>query len=80
MKAKETVSNFYRRAVGRMRGWKEKAAGLFEGKVKGASHFIEILVAIVIVIFIGALFRTQIANFITTITTKATTEATSLFN
>lgn len=79
MKAKETVSNFYWTAVCRMRGWQEKAAGLFEGKVKGASHFVEIVVAIIIVVALGLVFKTQITTFITTITNKATTEATNLF-
>lgn len=79
MKAKETVSNFYQTTAGRMRGFKEKAAGLREGKVKGASHFVEILVAIIIVVALGLIFKNQIISFITTVTTKATTEATNLF-
>ena len=48
-------------------------------KVPGASHFVEILVAIIIVIALGVTFKTQIANFITSITEQATTKASGLF-
>lgn len=48
-------------------------------RTEGASHFIEILVAIIIVIALGAIFKTQIVNFITAITSTATTKANDLF-
>lgn len=48
-------------------------------KVGGASHFIEILVAVIVVIVVGAVFKTSVSNFITTITTEATNKAKALF-
>ncbi len=48
-------------------------------RTKGASHFVEILVAIIIVIAVGAIFKNQIISFINTITGQATTKATGLF-
>jgi hypothetical protein len=48
-------------------------------KEKGASHFVEILVAIIIVIAIGFIFKEQISAFITTITARSTTESIKLF-
>ena len=48
-------------------------------KEEGASHFVEILVAIIIVIAIAAVFKNQIVNFINNITGQATSEASNLF-
>lgn len=48
-------------------------------KRQGASHFVEILVAIIIVIAIGAIFKDKIVSFINNITTSATSEANNLF-
>ena len=48
-------------------------------KEEGASHFVEILVAIIIVIAIAAVFKTQIVSFISNITGQATSEASNLF-
>lgn len=48
-------------------------------KEEGASHFVEILVAIIIVIAIAAVFKSQIVNFISNITGRATSEASNLF-
>ena len=48
-------------------------------RTKGASHFVEILVAVIIVIAVGAIFKDQIISFINTITGQATTNATNLF-
>jgi len=48
-------------------------------KKEGASHFVEILVAIIIVIAVGLVFKNQIVAFIQTIVGKATTEAQNLF-
>ena len=48
-------------------------------KEEGASHFVEILVAIIIVIAIAAVFKNQIVNFISNITGQATREASNLF-
>lgn len=48
-------------------------------KEEGASHFVEILVAIIIVIAIAAVFKTQIVIFISNITGQATSEASNLF-
>lgn len=48
-------------------------------KEEGASHFVEILVAIIIVIAIAAVFKNQIVNFISNITGQATSEASNLF-
>lgn len=48
-------------------------------KEEGASHFVEILVAIIIVIAIAAVFKNQIVSFISNITGQATSEASNLF-
>lgn len=50
-----------------------------EEKREGASHFVEILVAIIIVIALGLVFKNAIINFIESITNTATTKATGLF-
>lgn len=52
---------------------------MYKLQTQGASHFVEILVAIIIVIAIGAVFKNQIINFINTITGSATTNASNLF-
>lgn len=48
-------------------------------KTEGASHFVEILVAIVVVIAIAGVFKNQIVNFVNNITGTATTKASGLF-
>ena len=48
-------------------------------QTEGASHFVEILVAIIIVIAVGAIFKNQIINFINTIVGTSTTNAQALF-
>lgn len=53
--------------------------GIVAKKEEGASHFVEILVAIIIVIAIAAVFKNQIVNFISNITGQATSEASNLF-
>lgn len=50
-----------------------------ELRTEGASHFVEILVAIIIVIAVGAIFKNQIINFINSIVGTSTTKATELF-
>ena len=58
------------------------AAGLKDyvnEKREGASHFVEILVMIIIVVAIGLVFKNQIIAFINNITGQATANASNLF-
>lgn len=64
-------------AIMMMRTW--VAQKLTKLQTAGASHFVEILVAIIIVIAVGAVFKNQIINFINNITGNATTNANALF-
>lgn len=76
---KKRTEKLYWTAVGRMQELKDKAAEIWAQKTAGASHFVEILVAIIIIVAIGYIFKDQITAFITTITTRATTDAVGLF-
>lgn len=51
----------------------------YELRTEGASHFVEILIAIIIVIAVGAVFKDQISAFITSIVGESTTKAKALF-
>lgn len=79
MKARETVTNFYQKAVCRGQLAKARAAELLTRKTRGASHFVEVLVMIIVVVALGLIFKDQIIGFITSITAKATTNAEALF-
>lgn len=52
---------------------------MYKLQTEGASHFVEILVAIIIVIAVGAVFKNQIINFINSVTGNATAKANELF-
>lgn len=45
----------------------------------GDSHFVAIVVAIIVCIALAGFFKTQITSFIQSIITEATTEASGLF-
>lgn len=79
MKAKEKVSELYWKASGRGRALREQAEGFFTRKTEGASHFVEILVAIIVVVALAFIFKDQITALMTSIISKATTQAESLF-
>lgn len=79
MKARETVTNFYWKAVCRGQLAKARAAEFLTRKTRGASHTIEVLVMMIIVVAVGLIFKDQIIGFITSITAKATANAEALF-
>ena len=54
-------------------------AKLCRQKVNGDSHFVAVLIVIIVVIAVGATFKNQIINFMNSIFSKATTDATALF-
>ena len=63
-----------------IKSWiEEKMFKLRTAKVNGDSHFVAILVAIIVVIALAAVFKTQISNFITSIVGETTTQAKALF-
>lgn len=76
---KAAVKRAYWGVCGRLMMAKANAAEKLFAKTKGASHFVEILIAIVIIIAVGAIFKDQIIAFIRTITGQATTNASNLF-
>lgn len=79
MKARETVTNFYWKAVCRGQLAKARAAEFLTRKTRGASHFMEVMVMIIVVVALAYVFKDQLIGFITSITTKATTNAEALF-
>ncbi len=73
---KKVVKNLYWKGVTKALNLKED---LCERRVEGASHFLEILVAIIVVVAVAFIFKDQIVALITNITTKLTTKVNTMF-
>ena len=56
-----------------------KATSLVEKKENGDSHFLAIAVALILVVVIGLLFKTQLTALFNSIFTQATTKVNSMF-
>lgn len=67
------LKNLYWRGV-------NKAWELKDKKVEGDSHFLAIAVALILVVVIGLLFKTQLTALFNSIFTNTTTKVNGMFN
>ena len=76
---KKKVTNLYQKAVFGVARARSRVYALCTGKAEGASHTMEILIAVIVVVAIGLIFKQQIADLVTSIAAKVKTEAMNLF-